>query len=422
LFNILFLGILLVQGCSTDQKDLTIWIGGAPQEVDYWEKLVAEFREQTGQSIRVVRQPADSDQRRQGLVISLEARQPDPDVFLMDVIWIGQFAYSGWLQSFDEYMQEDTFSLKPFFSRVIDLVDRYQDRLYALPVYIDGGLLYYRKDLLEEYSHHSVPQRWEELVKTSQEIEPSVRQNNPNFYGFVWQGAQYEGLVCTFLEFCASNGGGLDFTHGQKINSPENIEALQFMYDLIHRFRISPLNTYTEMKEEEVRRFFQKGNAMYERNWPYAWKLHQEKGSPVKGKVGISALPHFDDYKSASSLGGWHVGISHYSDVPEKAWKVVEYITSYDVQKKLVLNLGWNPGRKDVYSDPEVLEKLPHLERLQEVFRHAVARPNVPYYTQVSEIIQRYVSACLADRMVASAALQKAQWEVEDIKKLYGTE
>lgn len=405
--------------CTSRTPDLTFWVGGAPDEVTYWEILMQEFEKQTGHAVQVIRQPTDSDQRRQGLVISLEARQPNPDVFLMDVIWIGQFIASDWLEPLDPYFQKSDFSVKPFFQRVVDLVDRHDARLFGLPVYVDGGLLYFRNDLLSENGYANPPETWDELLHSSQKIQTEEQSNNPAFYGFVWQGAQYEGLVCTFLEFTASNGGGILIDGRIQLNHPKNVEALQFMQDLIHKYKISPPNTYTEMKEEQVRRYFQRGNALYERNWPYVWKLHESPTSRVKGKVQIAPLPHFAGGKTVSTLGGWHVGMSRYSDVKDQAAELIEFITSYATQKKLALNLGWNPGRTDVYADPEILEKLPHLSRLEKVFEHAVARPNLPYYTQVSETIQRYVNECLAGRIDPKSALDKAQQEVERINRWY---
>lgn len=421
--SLTFFGIALIiflfPECTNPQKNLTFWIGGAPQEVDYWEKLIGEFEDSSGYHIRVVRQPTDSDQRRQGLVISLESRQPDPDVFLMDVIWIGQFALSGWLEPLETYREENRFSLQPFFQRVLNLVDRYNAHLYALPVYVDGGLLYYRKDLLLKYGFSGPPRTWQALQKIAGLIQRRERKTNPNFNGFVWQGAQYEGLTCTFLEFMASHNGGIMSEGKIRLDTPQNQAALKFMQDIIHRYKISPPNTFTEMKEEEVRRVFQRGNALFERNWPYAWKLHQGEDSPVKGKVGIAPLPRFENGKIASTLGGWHVGISRYSDVKQAAWELVRFITSYSAQKKLVLNLGWNPGRKAVYRDADVLARLPHLERLHQVFRHAVARPNLPYYTQLSEVIQRTVNNCLAGKTEPAAALKQMQSEVNRIVHIY---
>jgi multiple sugar transport system substrate-binding protein len=176
------------------------------------------------------------------------------------------------------------------------------------------------------------------------------------------------------------------------------------------------------MKEEEVRRSFQRGDALFERNWPYAWKLHQSEGSAVRGKVGIAPLPHFPGGESASTLGGWHIGISRFSDAKEKAWRFLQFVTSYRTQKALALNLGWNPGREDIYADPEVLAALPHLARLHEVFSHAVSRPTVPYYPQVSEVIQRYANRCLAGTIQPKPALERMQEEIERLEMMYGRE
>lgn len=415
--------VMLVVSCSRQEATLTFMVGGAPEEIIHWEKLIQEFETDTNINVRLIRQPTDSDLRRQGLVVPLKSQQNNPDVFLMDVVWIGQFVASDWLEPLDNYISMDRFSLEPFFARVIDFADKYDKKLYALPVYVDGGLLYYRKDLLANYNVEAPPITWNELVQYSLKIQQHERETNPNFYGFVWQGAQYEGLVCTFLEFAASNGATLVDNEGVfRLNTVKSTEALRFMRDIIYDHRISPYNTFTEMKEEEVRRFFQQGNAVFERNWPYAWALHEADDSPIKGNVGIAPLPHFPDGRSVSTLGGWHVGISKYSDKKDQAWELVKFITSFDTEKNLALNLGWNPGRKDVYEDEDVISRLPHLPILKVILEQVVARPNLPYYTQLSQIMQLYINACLSGKIRPKPALDKAQKDIEKIRQMYERE
>ena len=412
--------VFLAVGCAKKKATLSFWIGGAPDEVNYLDSLVHEFEASTGYYVEVVRQPTDSDQRRQGLVIPLRSHQQDPDLFLMDVVWVGQFIESDWLEPLDQYYgTHASDSLQPFFQPVIRQVDIHNNHLYALPLFIDGGLLYCRQDLLNKYGHHRPPSTWDELRRWSEEIQSQEQKTNPDFYGFVWQGAQYEGLVCNFLEFTASNGGGISEGNKIVVDRPADMTALKFMHDLIYKYKISPPNTYTEMKEEEVRRWFQRGSALFERNWPYAWKLHQSDDSPVKGKVAVAPLPHFDDHQSASALGGWHIGMSRYSDDKAKAWELIRFFVSYQTQKKLALNLGWNPGRSDIYNDPEVLAAMPHLSELQNVFKLAVARPNIPYYSQISTVIQRYANQCLADKIGAQEALVKMQNQIDEAEKAY---
>jgi multiple sugar transport system substrate-binding protein len=330
----------------------------------------------------------------------------------MDVVWIGQFAASGWLEDLGKLAEEDNFSLAPFFEGTIEGADRYEGTLVALPVYVDAGLLYYRSDLLEQYGYESPPETWSELVQIALDIQDTERATNPEFWGFVWQGAQYEGLVCNFLEFAVSNGGGLiDTSGGLTLDRQENVEALTFMRNLIAGYAVSPPNTYTEMKEEEVRSAFQAGNALFERNWPYAWGLHEAAESPVRGKVGIALLPRFEGGRHVATLGGWHAGISRSSDEKDGAWELVKFIVSREVQLGFALKLGWNPSRQDLYDAPEIVESAPHLVKLREVFETATARPGLPYYSLLSRVIQQKANAALSGAVSAREALESAQDE-----------
>jgi multiple sugar transport system substrate-binding protein len=416
-----FLGlVLLALSCSRETGEVTLMIGGAPAELDYWEALLQDFNEETGLTVSIMRQPTDTDQRRQSLLVPLKAGESDPDIFLMDIIWIGQFAASGWLESLDRLAEKDGFELTAFFKGIIDFADRFEGELVALPVYIDAGLLYYRTDLLEQYGYHSPPVTWGELVETSLKVQEGEREANPDFWAFVWQGAQYEGLICTFLEFSLSNGGSLVDAGGSlTLDRTENVEALTFMRDLIAGHAISPPNTYTEMKEEEVRSAFQGGNALFERNWPYAWGLHQDEGSAVKDRVGISLLPRFEGGHHVAALGGWHIGISRSSDSKEAAWKLVKFVVSRKAQLGFALNLGWNPARQDLYDAPEIVRDVPHLVKLRDVFETASARPNVPYYSLLSRVLQQKVNAALAGTATPQEALEAAQKEGLDVSERY---
>ena len=396
-------------------------IGGAPAELDHWESLTDDFTQRTGTVVSIMRQPTDTDQRRQSLIVPLKAGERDPDVFLMDIVWIGQFAASGWLESLNGHISRDNFDITPFFAGIIDFADRYGNAIVALPVYVDAGLLYYRTDLLRRYGFESPPETWNQLVEMAVKIQGEERKTNPDFWAYVWQGAQYEGLVCTFLEYALSNGGRLIDEGGNlTLDRPENIAALRFMRDLITSYAISPPNTYTEMKEEEVRTLFEGGNAAFERNWPYAWGLHQEAGTSVKGKVGISLLPRFESGEHVAALGGWHIGISKRSDAKEAAWELVKFILSREAQIDFARKLGWNPARQDIYDAPEIVRDVPHLVTLKSVFETAAARPNVPYYSLLSQVLQRNLSAALSGITEPDQALRQAQVEALEIVETYG--
>ncbi len=400
--------LILAASCAKkDKNEITFAVGGAPGELKVWEEIARDFTSRKGIKVRIIRQPTDSDLRRQGLVVPLKAKKPSPDIFTMDVVWVAQFAASGWLHP----IADTKINKKVFFEKTLKTADIYKGQMVAAPVNIDAGLLYYRKDIIKK-----PPETWAEL-----ELFATLHgQKAGGKCGYVWQGAQYEGLVCNFLEAAVSAGGGIVIEKGEaRINTPQNVKALKFLAGTIHESGISPANTYTEMKEEEVRMVFQRGGALFERNWPYAWALHQKKGSPVKGKTGIAPLPHFKGGVSAAALGGWHAGISAYSEKKERAAVFLNFITSYDIQRKMALELGWNPARKDVYNDADVLSKMPHMEKLRPIFENAVARPNVPYYTSVSRVLQSYLNSALAGKTSPAKALKGAEKEINKIIKQY---
>jgi multiple sugar transport system substrate-binding protein len=413
-----FLLWYLLFGCSGgDEEKVTFAVGGAPNELVYWEKVIGEFERQSKIQVEMLRKPSNTDHQRQSLIISLKAEMSDPDVFLMDVAWVGLFAAASWLEPLGE-----DFDRSPFFQTVIQLVDTMDGHLIALPVYMDGGVLYYRKDLLQRAGLDGPPKTWSELLSSAKKVQEKVRPANPNFYGFVWTGAQYEGLITVFMEFAGARGGFIRDGAGVRLTSPENIAALSFMRDLIWKDKISPPNTYTTMREEEVRTYFQEGNVLYERNWPYAWSLHQAKNSKVRGKTGVAPVPGPQENTRTSTLGGFHIGVSAFSDVKDAAKEFVRFVTSFSSQKEMVLSLGWNPGRQDLYREKEVLRKAVHFQELMVAFQRARPRPLVPYYSQISAVAQKHINGVLANKVSAQQGLAQADRDIEALLSRYQLE
>ena len=116
--------------CSGPEKDAVVFsVGGAPAELAFWEELIRDFEKQSGIPVELLRQPTDTDQRRQGLVVALSAGKSNPDVFLLDVAWLGLFAASGWLEPLGSDIDQSL-----FFARVLQLADIYKGKLFEFRV------------------------------------------------------------------------------------------------------------------------------------------------------------------------------------------------------------------------------------------------------------------------------------------------
>lgn len=394
----------------TEKTDeLVFTIGAGTEEIRVIKTLIEQF-EAKNPTIKVTINalPAPTDQQHHYYLTALGAKNKSFDIMRIDTIWIAEFASAGWLESLEDCMNKtDRTSFLP----VMEETNVFQGTLYAIPWDANVGLLYYRKDLLEKY-HMRPPGTWEELIELCTQISASE-----SVYGYLWQGKQYEGLICNFIEFISSkNGGIIDSTGNIIIDSERNTMALDLMRDLIWKYRVSPQNTYSELEEESSRHLFQQGKGLFLRNWTYVWGLCQEDPS-MKGKVGVSLLPRFSDGKPASVYGGWHLAINAYSGKKEQAWQLIQFLTSHEAQKELAMHASWMPSRTALYKDQELVEKLPFLPVVESALHDVQIRPNVPCYQWISDILQKHVNKVLSNRTSSEEALMTMKVKLEGIKR-----
>ncbi|NJQ97884.1 MAG: extracellular solute-binding protein, partial [Hydrococcus sp. CSU_1_8] len=161
--------------------------------------------------------------------------------------------------------------------------------------------------------------------------------------------------------------------------------------------------TYTE---EETRLLFQNGQAVFLRNWPYVFSLAEN--SEIRGKYAIQPMVHASGFDSGACLGGWGLGIAKTSQHPDEAWKVIEFLTSEEMQRKFILATGKVPSLKSLFNDPAIVAKYPHYPQLLEVIEKATLRPPIAQYAQASDILQRYLSAAITNSMSPEQAMKAA--------------
>lgn len=352
--------------------------------------------------------PSASTEVHQALVQQLARRNGAPDVFTQDIIWIAEFAAAGWSLPLDEHV--DASEIGAYFPGLVAGC-KWQGKLVALPWFVDSGMLYYRRDLLEA-AGAKVPETWPELVETAKTITGAGQAK----LGFLWQGKQAEVLVCDLVSFTGSNGGAILDADGKtvRIADPAAVEAVQFMHDTIATHKISPPDLLS-WDEEPSRRPFTAGQAVFLRNWSYVYGIAQDASeSSVVGKVGVAPLPHFPGKSSAASLGGYQYGVNASSKHKEAALDFVRWMSSPETQLRFALQLGLAPTRQAVFDHPDLAKAQPFMAQLKPVFLGATPRPVTPKYPQVSLVLQSEVSKALAGGDV-KAALEAAKSRIDAI-------
>jgi multiple sugar transport system substrate-binding protein len=396
---VMALSLTMLAGCSGKKESdvMTIrFVAWKPNQPEVWEEILRIFHAENP-GIRIEREigPHSSTAFHDLLTQKLKNRSRDVDVFFMDVIWPAEFAAAGWAMPLDDFISGQ--EREKFLEGAI-LANTFENRLYGLPLFVDSGMLYYRKDLLKQYGF-TPPVTWQEMTDAAGKIVIKESKKGKYIYGFSGQFKQYEGLVCDMMEYILSNGGMLvDREKGvSAIEGKPALDAVRFVRDSIIG-SAAPVGVLAYQEPESLDLFIQ-GKAVFHRNWPYAWQIANDpQRSTIAGKVGIAKLPHFPGGKSYAALGGWQLGISSYSEHKEAAWKFVQFLTSERIQKLLAVKSGKAPTRKALYDDPEVLKANPHFRDMKDVFLSAYPRPVTPLYPALSNVLQRYFSTAISDR------------------------
>ncbi len=339
---------------------------------------------------------------------AFEAESSDFDVIRVDVIMPGQLAEN--LIDLTPYVSEE--QLAEYLPALIqnDTVD---GRLVALPLRIGFGMLYYRTDLLEKYGYDGPPTTWDELEEMAQTIQDGERaEGNPDFWGYVWQGNAYEGLTCNALEWQVSEGAGNFISpEGEvQVNNEAALRAFERAANWVGT--ISPPGV-TGYQEEDARAVWHAGNAAFMRNWPYAYSASQDSEA-VAEVFAVAALPQGGGERSAATLGGWHMGVSRFSEHPEAAAAFVTYFTSTESQKAYAIATTSPPAMSDLYADPDIQEAMPFAS--PEVVAGTEARPSSAtkaQYNAVSTLYFNAVHSILTGEEDAEVALELLELDME---------
>ncbi len=378
------------------------------------ELLAEQLRRFTAEhpGIRIERRatPDASDQRHQLYVQWLNAGVGDPDILQLDVIWTAEFAAAGWILSLDRF-GPDTSDFLPGPLGAC----RYRERLFALPWFVDVGLLYWRTDLLE-----TAPARFADL--SGPVSEAAERAGLP--YAFVWQGARYEGLVTVFLEFLGGHGGSiLDEQGAVVVDSREAVRALSALKQSIDSGQAP--RAVLGWQEEQVRFAFQNGKAVLMRNWPYAFPLMQRSAeSKVAGRFAVAPMPSTPPGEPTAALGGSLLAINARSEHPEVAWAVVDYLTRPEQMRDRALRVGQYPARRSLYQDGSALQDqlaIP-LPAIRRVIERARPRPVTPVYSELSGLLQVRLHEALSGQRDPGEALEMAAREMRALLARKGLE
>jgi multiple sugar transport system substrate-binding protein len=363
---------------------------------DATAELVREFnRSHPGIRLSVTRGPLETEAVSDLAVSSLLLGGSPYDLLLMDVTWTPKYAAAGWLEPLEGWLGDDALAdLAPG----AELGNAFADHLWRFPLVADMGLLYWRTDLMD-----APPRTPEELERISLRLQRQGRVR----WGYVWQGRQYEGLSCVFVEMLHGFGGAWLEQNRPALDSEAAIAATRWLRALV-REGITPPGV-ANMAEPEALQLFAAGDAAFMRNWPYAWAELNKPGAPLAGRVGITTMVHQPGLPPAATQGSWGLSLLAGSRHKAAAIEALRHLTSPGAQRQLNRRWGYTPTRLSVFEDPELIAASPALPELRQALAAAVVRPLTPIYAQLSDLLYRELNTVISGAGKPAEAMAELQ-------------
>ncbi|MBY5719819.1 ABC transporter substrate-binding protein [Rhizobium leguminosarum] len=408
------LGIVIAAAGPIRAAEISFAANTTGKNVEFLNKQLAIFEKDTGNQVKLVTMPSSSSEQFSQYRLWLASGNKDVDVYQTDVIWAPQLA-----DQFVDLKEAAKDVVGQFFPSII-ASQTVNGRLVALPLFTDAPALFYRKDLLEKYGKQP-PKTWDEMAATAKEIQDKERQaGQKDLWGYVFQGNSYEGLTCNGLEWVKSSGGGqiVEPDGTISINNEKAAAALERAKGWIGT--ISPPGVLA-YQEEESRGVWQTGNAVFMRNWPYAYSLGNGADSAVKGKFDVMTLPvaAVGD-KPSSTLGGWNLAVSKHSEKQDAAIALVKFLASKDVQKARAIELSNLPTLTDLYDDKDVAAAQPFMPNWKPIFQDAVPRPSATAKVKYNEVSSKFWTAVHNTLSGSGSAAENLELLEADLTTLKG--
>lgn len=329
-------------------------------DIGTYSSLADTFNAVNKHGIHVTVRDTSGERTHNDLVDMLNAKQGNPDVVSMDVIWTEEFARKGWVMPLDKLWPVN--ERQGYLSTPL-AGSTYQGQLWAAPFRTDIGLLYYRTDLIS-----SAPKTWDDFMRAA--ALPQVKSKTR--YSYVWQGKKFEGLVCNFVEILSSCGGNVLDPRNPKhvtVNSSKARQALKLMQALK---TISPPDIL-DQDEERSAAIWESGDAAFMRNWPAFIAVTNNSGKPeVALNFDVTSLPSaLPGAITSSCVGGWGLGINTFSNHKAAAWEFIQWMLQEDAQKFAAIDASFAVTLKSVYHDQSVLGQNPLYSKLPSIIEHA---------------------------------------------------
>jgi multiple sugar transport system substrate-binding protein len=370
---------------ATSKQTIVFAESGLGTEGQQTQKAINAF-EAANPNIKVTVQVLSSDSTTylSQLEHDFIAGSPTPDVFESDVTYPAKFAQAGWVLPLTQFKVETS----QFFKSEV-AAGTYNNTLYAVPWFDNPEGLFYRTDLIK--TPPTSPAQVVSDAKAAMKADKTLKE------GLAFEADKYEGAITSFLTVDSAFGGTLN---PQDVNTPGNVAALTWLHDAIYVNHIAP-TAATGWQEGQVEQEFASGYAPFAIDYPFVES--SATTAPVKGHIGYIPFPAGPGGTPGAALGGEMLAINAKTSHTAAAWKLIQYLTSAQVETTRAIATGDPPSLPSAYTST-LYAAAPYFAQVKTLNNYAAPRPVSPNYLTVSADLQTLFSSVYAAPAAGAAA------------------
>jgi len=333
-----------------------------------------------------------------------------------DTMWLAatrffpDFAKQGWVIPLDDMVTEE---MKSKWSPSTIEALSYDGKLMAIPHLNSVRILLVRKDLLKE-AGLEVPKTWEDIVEAAKVLTiDKDGDGNIDQWGYIYSAGAGESAMETFSSFLYTAGGSLWNEDGTPaFNSPEGLKALQFMIDLVHKYKVSSPEVVDFREGNLGDLFIAGGAAMVE--FDMSKDVVDSIAKWGKDAVGGVAPPHPADVKGpkyfAKPLG---VCVSKFASHPEAAKHLALMFGTWNTAWLTGVVEGDTPAYIPIFDNWYFSEHFPFADQVKYIQVNGKTETH-SFYSVIEEVIRVGIQSAIRQTRTPQEALD---WMVEKMKK-----
>ena len=370
-------------------------------------QIISEFQEKYPWiTVEIMNIPSHETYNK--LLLSSQAGNP-PDVFWS--FWTAGAAANGLMEDLGPYVSEE--DLADFNKDMLGICEL-DGVLYALPWRSSSNIYMCNVDVVKNAGLEMPDDKnwkWEEFKTFIKAIHDN---SGSDVYGLGFAGASSDaGTEWEFKPWLLTAGGHMMNENNTRaaFNSPEGVEALTFLCNLVKEDLVPPgvTGTNTSILEE-----MQASNKLC--MWQDgAWMLSTLRENHPDLNMQALYLPTKDGYRG-NIAGGTAIGMAAKSQHKEEAWLFIEFLCSKENMLRWCTAVGALSGRESNWTDEyyqthDWQVNIDQLKNSDNIF------PANAYYDNetLNQILRDYLGAAYSGQMTPEDALNAAANEWNEI-------